>query len=68
LRDPVSKNPSHKKRAGIPAQGEGPEFKPSTAKKKRIISELECPLFDHKFLYQYFILKATLIMVHFFKV
>jgi hypothetical protein len=35
VRPYLKKNPSQKKRAGGVAQGVGPEFKPSTAKKKK---------------------------------
>jgi hypothetical protein len=34
-RDPISRNPSQKNRAGVVAQGEGPEFKPQYHKKKK---------------------------------
>jgi hypothetical protein len=34
-RNPISKNQSHKKRAGGVAQGIGPEFKPQNCKKKK---------------------------------
>jgi hypothetical protein len=34
-RDPISKHPSQKKRAGGLAQGTGPEFKPQYHKKKK---------------------------------
>jgi hypothetical protein len=33
-RDPISKNPSHKRAGGV-AQGESPEFKPQYHKKKK---------------------------------
>jgi hypothetical protein len=41
-RDPVSKKPSQKRASGV-AQGIGPEFKPSTTKKKRITEMLQLP-------------------------
>jgi hypothetical protein len=34
-RDPISKKPHHKKRAGEVVQGIGPEFKPQYRKKKK---------------------------------